>query len=175
MLILSCQFVIPKTEKKEIKTEIKQEPGIHIKQEIDDRAHLMTGMEVPDFLMENPANSPGFLAGLGTLQPLPPSGINMSMPGMLQPPPQIPGLMNDNWPPQPPLLQHLGDMGGSGGKKRKKEKKKKKNKKHKREDRVKEEGEVEGEDGVGKMTSGESSSGSNPASPTPPAPDSLTF
>lgn len=43
MLILSCQFVIPKTEKKEIKTEIKQEPGIHIKQEIDDRAHLMTG------------------------------------------------------------------------------------------------------------------------------------
>lgn len=40
---------IPKTEKKEIKTEIKQEPRVQIKQEIDDRDHLLsTGMDVPD-------------------------------------------------------------------------------------------------------------------------------
>jgi len=35
--------VIPKTEKKEIKTEIKQEPGIQIKQELDIRSSSISG------------------------------------------------------------------------------------------------------------------------------------
>lgn len=40
--------MIPKAEKKEIKTEIKQEPGLpvmEIKKEIDDRALVMTGQK----------------------------------------------------------------------------------------------------------------------------------
>jgi len=167
-------FVIPKTEKKEIKTEIKQEPGVQIKQEIDDRDHLLTGMDVPDFLMEGNANA-NFMPGLGSLGNMGSMGgmssmgglipgMNMGLPGM--------GMLN------PPGMQgglqglHMGDPWGhdAGAKKRKKEKKKKKHKKHKKDDRR------EGEDSAqsSKLSSGDSSSGSNPASPVAGS-ETLTF
>lgn len=50
------QFVIPRGEKKEIKTEIKQEV-VQIKQELDERASMLTGLELPDFLAEGSADA----------------------------------------------------------------------------------------------------------------------
>jgi len=143
------QFVIPKAEKKEIKTEIKTEPGIQIKQEIDDRSHIMAGMEVPDFLMEGTPNA-------NFMPPLPGMGMH-----------QFPGL--PQFPAMPPTKGEssltLPDPDHS--RKRKKEKKKKKKHKHKKEDRKEDDNTRDSTTkslGGGGSSAG-SSSGSAPNSP----------
>jgi len=167
------QFVIPKAEKKEIKQEIKQEPGIsgipgiqgiQIKQEIDDRAHMMTGMDVPDFLMEGTPNAnfmPPIAGGSNT------SGVLQGFSG---------GMLGGNLLP-PGMQLGGGDSGNNVGgdpwghdnRKRKKEKKKKKKHKHRREEMIAHNHNTNSNhSNTSRLSSGDSTSGSNPASPLGP-------